>query len=81
MSTSGGAGNGGGRAGRTASPATTLQRRHPALRPWDELPPDVQEQNREGIRALPDVLSDSGFELIRLAPPVPVQRRGPVDAG
>ncbi|MCI4066720.1 RyR domain-containing protein [Micromonospora sp. R77] len=57
------------------------QRRHPALRPWDELPPDLQERNREEIRALPDVLSDSGFELIRLAPAVPGQRRGPGDAG
>jgi hypothetical protein len=51
------------------------------LRPWDELPQDVQEQNREEIRALPDVLSDSGFELIRLAPAVPAQRRGPGHAG
>jgi hypothetical protein len=61
-------------------PRDDVQRRHPALRPWEELPSDVQEQNREGIRALPDVLSDSGFELIRLAPPVPAQRRGPRDA-
>ncbi|MBQ1075414.1 NAD-binding protein [Micromonospora sp. C31] len=57
------------------------RRRHPALRPWDDLPLDVQEQNRAEIRALPDVLSDSGFELIRLAPAVPVQRGGPGDAG
>ena len=57
-----------------------LQRRHPALRPWDELPSEVQEHNREEIRALPDVLSDSGFELIRLVPGVPAQRRGPGDA-
>ncbi|MER5333743.1 RyR domain-containing protein [Micromonospora sp. NPDC002717] len=62
-------------------PRDDARRRHPALRPWDELPPDVQEQNREEIRALPDVLSDSGFELIRLAPAVPAQRRGPGDAG
>ncbi|MFY1593648.1 RyR domain-containing protein [Micromonospora sp. WMMD737] len=62
-------------------PRDDVRRRHPALRPWDELPLDVQEQNRAEIRALPDVLSDSGFELIRLAPAVPVQRRGPGDAG
>ncbi|MDG4797563.1 RyR domain-containing protein [Micromonospora sp. WMMD1082] len=55
------------------------RRRHPALRPWDELPPAVQEQNREEIRALPDVLSDSGFELIRLSPAVPAQWGGPAD--
>ncbi|WP_405106788.1 RyR domain-containing protein [Micromonospora sp. NBC_01405] len=57
-----------------------IRRRHPALRPWDELSLDVQEQNRAEIRALPDVLSDSGFELIRLAPAVPRQREGPGDA-
>ncbi len=54
-----------------------LRRRHPLLRPWDELPAAVQEQNREEIRVLPDVLSDSGFELIRLGPAVPAQREGP----
>ncbi|MFE9657367.1 RyR domain-containing protein [Micromonospora sp. NPDC006431] len=58
-------------------PRDDARRRHPALRPWDELTPEVQEQNREEIRALPDVLSDNGFELIRLAPAVPAQRRGP----
>lgn len=60
-------------------PRDDVRRRHPALRPWDELPPGVQEQNRQGIRALPDVLSDSGFELIRLTPAVPAQRTGPAD--
>ncbi|MEU4679276.1 RyR domain-containing protein [Micromonospora sp. NPDC023737] len=62
-------------------PRDDVRRRHPALRPWNELPPDVQEQNREEVRALPEVLSDSGFELIRLAPAVPAQRGGPEDAG
>ncbi|SBT39052.1 RyR domain-containing protein [Micromonospora auratinigra] len=56
-----------------------VHQRHPALRPWEELPPELKEQNREEIRALPDVLSDSGFELIRLAPAVPAQRSGPAD--
>ncbi|SBT44674.1 RyR domain-containing protein [Micromonospora narathiwatensis] len=60
-------------------PRDDVRRRHPALRPWHELTPDLQEQNREEIRALPDVLSDSGFELIRLAPAVPAQRRGSAD--
>ncbi|MEV5448234.1 RyR domain-containing protein, partial [Streptomyces sp. NPDC052644] len=58
-----------------------VQQRHPFLRPWDELPSDVQERNREEIRALPEVLSDSGFELIRLVPGVPAPRRGPADVG
>jgi hypothetical protein len=58
-----------------------VQQRHPALRPWDELPAEVQERNREEIRALPEVLSDSGFELIRLVPGVPAPRRGPADVG
>ncbi|SCF45404.1 TrkA-N domain-containing protein [Micromonospora matsumotoense] len=56
-----------------------LQQRHPVLRPWDELPAEVQERNREEIRALPEVLSDSGFELIRLVTGVPAPRRGPAD--
>ncbi len=60
-------------------PRDDIRRRHPALRPWHELTPEVQEQNREEIRALPDVLSDSGFELIRLPPAVPAQRRGTGD--
>ncbi|MFE9690204.1 RyR domain-containing protein [Micromonospora sp. NPDC005806] len=57
-------------------PRDDTRRRHPALRPWDELTPDVQEKNRQEIRALPDVLSDSGFALIRLAPTVPTQPTG-----
>ncbi|MFG2064512.1 RyR domain-containing protein [Micromonospora sp. NPDC048871] len=60
-------------------PRDELRQRHPELRPWDELSPAVQEQNREEIRALPDVLSDSGFELIRLTSPVPAPRPGAVD--
>nr|WP_269440710.1 RyR domain-containing protein [Micromonospora tarapacensis] len=60
-------------------PRDEIRRRHPALRPWAELSPAVQEQNREEIRALPDVLSDGGFELIRLAPAVPAQREGSAD--
>ncbi|GAB3932823.1 hypothetical protein GCM10027614_02700 [Micromonospora vulcania] len=56
-----------------------VRRRHPALRPWDELSPDVQETNRDEIRALPQVLSDVGFEMIRLAtdPDEPADRTGP----
>ncbi|MEV6811322.1 RyR domain-containing protein [Micromonospora sp. NPDC051296] len=60
-------------------PRDDARQRHPALRPWSELPPAVREQNREEIRALPDVLSDSGFELIRLAAAVPAQSRGSAD--
>ncbi|MFU8853183.1 RyR domain-containing protein [Micromonospora sp. SL1-18] len=60
-------------------PRDDTRRRHPALRPWHELAPQVQEHNREEIRTLPDVLSDSGFELIRLTPAVPTQRRGSAD--
>ncbi|PZF97392.1 RyR domain-containing protein [Micromonospora deserti] len=52
-------------------PRDDARRRHPALRPWDELPEDVREKNRDEIRALPDVLSDAGFEMIRLTPAAP----------
>ncbi|BCJ62742.1 RyR domain-containing protein [Micromonospora endophytica] len=60
-------------------PRDDVRQRHPELRPWDELSPDIQEQNREEIRTLPDVLSDSGFELIRLTSVVPGQRGGSPD--
>ena len=60
-------------------PRDDARQRHPELRPWDELSPAVQEQNREEIRTLPDVLSDSGFELIRLTSAVPGQRGGSAD--
>jgi hypothetical protein len=51
------------------------RRRHPALRPWNELTPDIQEKNRDEIRALPEVLSDAGFEMIRLTPAVAAGER------
>ncbi|WP_341715790.1 RyR domain-containing protein [Micromonospora sp. FIMYZ51] len=60
-------------------PRDDARQRHPELRPWDELSPAIQEQNREEIRTLPDVLSDSGFELIRLTAAVPEQRGGSAD--
>ncbi|MFG1918937.1 RyR domain-containing protein [Micromonospora sp. NPDC048898] len=60
-------------------PRDDARRRHPTLRPWDELAPDVQEMNRNEIRALPEVLSDAGFEMIRLTadPPDPAAPADP----
>lgn len=39
---------------------------HPALLPWEELPEDEREKNREFIRGLPRLLALAGFQAERL---------------
>jgi len=46
---------------------------HPLLRPWEELPDEVHEQNRRIVRAIPDHLASAGFAVVR------VRRRGDPD--
>jgi hypothetical protein len=45
------------------------RRLHPDLVPWDQLPAESQEKNRDAVRALPqeydDVLADFGLQIIR----------------
>jgi hypothetical protein len=54
------------RAGATRDPDA---RTSPHLVSWDALPPALQEQNREAVRAIPAILSRSGYQLVRRARP------------
>jgi hypothetical protein len=39
----------------------------PYLVPWAELPEDVKEhQNRSAVRAIPELLADAGYEIVRV---------------
>jgi voltage-gated potassium channel Kch len=40
-------------------------RRHPAVRPWSELPEQLRERSRETVWQLPDILSDCGFRIVQ----------------
>ena len=42
-------------------------KRHPALRPWAELPEFERKKNRETIQMLPATLARAGFQIMRLA--------------
>jgi hypothetical protein len=39
---------------------------HPNLVPWDHLPEDVREYDREAVRGLPDTFAQAGFRLRRI---------------
>lgn len=43
-------------------------RKHPALRPWTDLPQVEREKNRDAVRALPDELASIGLRIVRLTP-------------
>jgi hypothetical protein len=49
-----------------------IKKTHPSLLPWEELPEDVKEIDREVIRAIPALLAHVGFEIDRL----PVRANG-----
>lgn len=40
-------------------------RTHPDLVPWEDLPPQERKKNIEFVRALPRLLADMGFEIVR----------------
>jgi hypothetical protein len=42
---------------------------HPSLVPYDELPEDEREKDRDAIRDLPRMLAEAGFEIHRLSGP------------
>lgn len=48
-----------------------LKSRHPYLRPWEELPADVQEANRQFIVGLPGVLGALDQHIVRLDDTIP----------
>jgi hypothetical protein len=41
---------------------------HPALVPWGQLDPAHRDTNIEAIKALPDVLAEAGFQIVRDEP-------------
>ena len=55
-------------------------RTNPALVAWDELPEEIREQNRIGVRALPDQLARAGLELERSRSAAPAHA-GHLNAG
>ena len=42
------------------------RRRTPYLVPYDELPDDIRERDRQAVRAIPELLAMAGFEVHRL---------------
>jgi hypothetical protein len=54
--------------GWTYGPVRDDERRtSPYLVPWGELPEDVKEhQNRSAVRAIPELLADAGYEIVRV---------------
>ncbi len=54
------------RTGRTPGKGVNVSR--PAIPnpiPWDELPDDVKERDRQTVRAIPEIMANAGFEICR----------------
>jgi hypothetical protein len=52
--------------GWTVGPTRDHERKvTPYLVAWDELPEDVKDYNRNAVRALPELLTFAGFEIVR----------------
>jgi len=47
-------------------PRDNTRKLHPALLPWPKLPEAEREKDRDAIRAIPPILRDAGFEILRL---------------
>lgn len=52
-------------AGWTLGPKNTERRRSPYLVPYDELPAEVQDYDREAVRAIPSLLAAAGYGIVR----------------
>ncbi|MGQ0701879.1 MAG: RyR domain-containing protein [Gemmatimonadales bacterium] len=66
------------RAGWTLGPVRDLERKvTPYLVSWEELAEEIREYDREAVRAIPEVLAEAGFAMVR-ADPAP---RSVSDAG
>jgi hypothetical protein len=52
----------------TSGPKDARRKLHPALVPWGDLSEEDRDKDREPIRALPEMLTQAGFELRRAAP-------------
>jgi len=54
------------RPGPARDPARKLS---PYLVPWENLPEEIKDLDRDAIRALPTFLARAGFAITRRAPP------------
>jgi len=50
-------------------PRDNARKLHPDMLPWSELPEAQREKDRNAIRAIPPILRDAGFQILRLPPP------------
>jgi len=39
---------------------------HPDLKQWDELDEDTRERDRDAVRAIPGILHEAGYQILRL---------------
>jgi hypothetical protein len=53
------------RQGWTAGPKNLEKRTSPYLVPWEDLPPEIQEYDRDAVRGLPSFLARAGFQIYR----------------
>jgi hypothetical protein len=44
----------------------TESQHHPYLRPWEELPPEIQETDHVLVRSIPTILAQAGFRVCRI---------------
>ncbi len=47
-------------------PRDDVKKTHPCLVPWEELPDDEREKDRQAVRGIPEFLATAGFEIRRL---------------
>ncbi len=47
-------------------PRDDAKKTHPCLVPWEELPENEREKDRQAVRAIPELLAAVGFEISRL---------------
>ena len=50
------------------------EKRHPDLVPWNALGESCREKDRNAVRALPEILDDAGFQIVRIQPRVAAPR-------
>jgi hypothetical protein len=56
-------------AGWAYGPRDNVRKLHPALLSWPELSEAEREKDRDAIRAIPPILRDAGFQILRLPAP------------
>ena len=51
--------------GWSKGPRDDAARSHPALVPWSDLPEAEREKDREVVRAIPALLAEAGYVVVR----------------